>query len=90
MSAAVVFNVVVEALRPRLENNTCDLADCLPLSRRKAVAFVERYGDELEMMLGKRPVVVRSEAIASGRGAFGRDKGGSRAKAASVRIQWAP
>ena len=81
---------IADALRSRVTNDRIDcLSSVMPISKRQAIWFVERYGDELEMMLGRRPVVVRSEAVPSGRGAFGRDKGGARASRASVRIRWA-
>lgn len=82
---------MADALRYQLMHCDCDLLARLPFDdgRVKCANFIEKHGDELEAMLGRRPVVEHAGYIPSGRGPFGRMKGGGRGRTKRLSVRWA-
>ena len=78
----------IAAILQRRLNCRGDLCAVLPWPKRQVMKFVETHADELAAMLGKGLRVVHSDYHPSGRGAFGRSKGGARAKYVKAAIYW--
>jgi len=89
MTRPITLAEMTDALRQCLElGSQCDLLGRLPFGSRAAASFIESYGDELEAMLGRRPVVERPSYTPSGRGQFGRLQGGRNAVRRSLAVRW--
>ena len=69
---SITLQNMVEWLKPLLKFPNCNLLDSIPASSRAAANFIDKYGDELEQQLGRRPIIIRARYTPSGSGQFGR------------------
>lgn len=65
-----------------------DLLARMPFDRRQCRNFIKKHQGEIEARLGRKLSIQTSEYIPSGRGAFGRAKGGNGGKQVKAEIRW--
>lgn len=88
-SDKITIHQMADALKPLLDCEKCNLLSRIPFGTNTRNAnFIEKFGDELESMLGRRPVVRRPSYTPSGRGQFGLLKGGASASRTKLSVVW--
>ena len=80
---------VSDALRPLIPfGSHVNLLARLPFDRVRVANFIAKHDAELEAILRRKIVVERAEYVPSGRGAFGRLKGGQSATSRKLAVRW--
>lgn len=83
----ISVDAIVAALLARKDCRG-DLLSVMPFGRAESLAFIKRHQIEIEGKLGRSLAIQASDYTASGRGVFGRLKGGRRAVRKSAAVFW--
>lgn len=89
MRENITLAKMLESLRPFLGyGSQVDLLSRMPFSRRAAALFIEKHQTQLEERLQRKLIVTHAAYLPSGRGRFGRSKGGQRSVTTALSVNW--